>query len=198
MSVLVALKAGDGINAEIVTGNSHHLEQLHRAARVGDDTLLTFMSDAGIDVDLPTLGGETALYLAIKHGHEKTALLLIERGANFMTAGSESHQSPAFDLAIKKGHTSLVKQFIERGIRVDELSIQNPLYKAVRLQQNSVVKYMLQYYPNIDTHIKRKCVTLLQIAADTDNIDMIMDPSIPWCQRDRVHENRLLPGGRAI
>jgi len=55
---------------------------LHYAATGPEPRMVTFLLDAGADVDAKSPQGTTALMLAARHGDERTVSLLLERGAN--------------------------------------------------------------------------------------------------------------------
>jgi ankyrin repeat protein len=55
---------------------------LHYAATGPEPRMVTFLLDAGADIDALSPQGTTALMLAARHGDERTVSLLLERGAD--------------------------------------------------------------------------------------------------------------------
>jgi hypothetical protein len=55
---------------------------LHYAATGSEPRMVSFLLDAGADIDALSPQGTTALMLAARHGDERTVSLLLERGAD--------------------------------------------------------------------------------------------------------------------
>lgn len=55
---------------------------LHYAATGAEPRMVSFLLDAGADIDALSPQGTTALMLAARHGDERTVSLLLERGAD--------------------------------------------------------------------------------------------------------------------
>ena len=176
--VSVALKGNDSIEAESDFTTLHHQEQLHRAARLGDESLLTFLLDKGVDINLRTQAGETAVYLAIQNGHEQMALHLIAKGADHSIPGcAEKHgnRKTVLGLALEKGQATLAELLLQRGAEASQETLLWSLSAASRSQHEIAVKWMLKRFPDVAiNHPNDYCrETVLHAAASAGNTSII-------------------------
>jgi uncharacterized protein len=80
-------------------------------------------------------GGLTALLLAVREGHEETALALLDAGADMNQVSVSDHTSPLLMAAIN-GHFDLAKRLVDRGADVTRGSDAGatPLYGVLNMQ----------------------------------------------------------------
>ncbi|KAJ0423221.1 ankyrin repeat-containing domain protein, partial [Aspergillus carlsbadensis] len=55
---------------------------LHSACKAGHESSARLLLDAGLDPNIPAIGGTTALHLSVSRGDLSTIELLLDRGAN--------------------------------------------------------------------------------------------------------------------
>ena len=89
---------------------------LHCAAWSGNTRAVASLLVRGVDVDM-TVDGTTALLTAVKMGHEKTATLLLERGATVDAANEQGRT--ALNLAAARGNEGTVALLIDHGASVN-------------------------------------------------------------------------------
>ena len=179
MSMLVALQANDGTTARPDSEISRHREQFHRAARRGDEHLLTYFLGTGININLPTANKETALHLAVKNGHEKMALVLIAHGADHSIPGradKAGEKKTVLGLASEKEQVTLVEHLLRQGEKHSQEALRQSLLAAIHLQNEVVVPLILKRLSSvaIDYPIKQGRVRYLHAAAKTGNTSIIM------------------------
>jgi len=116
------------------------------------------MAHCGLPKPLPAPFLDTPLGMAIRHGDERTAALLLERGAQPEQAVAEG-QSPLL-LAIVMGRAGIVKELLERGVDPNpalRLPVSNGFVGLVR---GGTMRWLLRNDQNI---------TPIMLAADSGN-----------------------------
>src|SRR5919106_101890 len=89
-------------------------EELWAAARAGDIARVTAALDKGVDVNVKTRYGATALTYAADKGHVQLVEFLIARGAD-VNAQDSFYQMRAIDMAMMNNHPAVVTLLLERG-----------------------------------------------------------------------------------
>ena len=101
---------------------SKHVEQsgasLALATKSNYFKIVRLLVDAGVNINYQDAGGETALHVAARLGHEECALMLIQgsedQRINIELAENTYGWTPLF-IACVDGHLNVVKMLIERG-----------------------------------------------------------------------------------
>jgi ankyrin repeat protein len=89
-------------------------DQFFAAARKGDVATVKAMLDKGVDVNLKTRYGATALSYACDKGHLDLAKLLIDRGADVNVKDTFYGEVP-IGWALSRGHAEIVKLLLDHG-----------------------------------------------------------------------------------
>lgn len=95
-------------------GYSLSVADFHRAAATGDLPALQLFLQAGTFVDVPALEGNqevTALRVAIRHGRDTAAALLLDHTASLTKADSDP-AAPLLDLALRSGSEPLLRSLL--------------------------------------------------------------------------------------
>lgn len=71
---------------------------------------MDFLIQKGAQIDLVDVKGQTALYVAVVHGHLECARILLEAGAD--PNGSRHHRSTPVYHAARVGRADLLKELI--------------------------------------------------------------------------------------
>lgn len=89
-----------------------------RAASAGDVDTVRRLAEEGIEVNLQSPNGTTALIAAVKNGQAQTAFELIELGADLSLEDEEG--LTAFDWAKRKGQVMILKGLEDRVVKVQQ------------------------------------------------------------------------------
>lgn len=113
-------------------------------ARSGDGALLESMVQAGMPVNLSDGRGNSLLMLAVYHGHEDAARMLINRGAE-VDRRNDHGQTPLGGAAFK-GNVNMVQMLIEAGAEVngDNGGGRTPLMFAAMFGHRELVACLIQ------------------------------------------------------
>src|SRR5712672_105771 len=92
--------------------------------------IVRFLIECGIDVDIQSGRGETALYLASSSGELDVARFLIEQGADIHTRDNRGWNP--LHVESRNGHLDVVRLLLDKGAAVDIRSEnqQTPLAEA--------------------------------------------------------------------
>jgi len=115
-------------------------EKLWKAAKTNDIVTLKEMIAKGVDVNVKTQYGATALTFAADKSKIEAVELLLENGANPNAQDSFYGASP-FLWAIFKGNAGVIKSMLEHGA---DISDPNTLFAAAQSGSNEIVKLMLE------------------------------------------------------
>ncbi len=158
-------------------------EQLLRAVEAGDLARVKVLLREGASVNASTRSGLTALSLAIMHGHDEIALLLMAHGASLgardrtgylreMTPGN----SPAYYAAVY-GRTRVLKAMLERGISPNERDRNGRtlLMLAAENGHRDTVQMLLQHGadPNARSALGESVLDTARRSGDPELIAMI-------------------------
>uniref|UniRef100_A0A7S0WJH8 Uncharacterized protein n=1 Tax=Pyramimonas obovata TaxID=1411642 RepID=A0A7S0WJH8_9CHLO len=136
------------------------------AARLGHDSVVRDLLRAKAVVDLPNEHGDTALRLAIMHGHEKTVRAVLEDGRVAVDQKREDDDCTGLVSAVYYGHPDIVCTLLEFGARVD-LRVgpdgPTPLHLAAERGELEMVRSLLEAKP----------------PAEVDAVDAVGDKDTP-------------------
>ncbi|AOR80312.1 hypothetical protein BES08_25775 (plasmid) [Novosphingobium resinovorum] len=117
-------------------------ELLFDAARLGRDDVIPVLLEAVADIEGVGAKGHTALVLATYHGFEKTAALLLDRGAD--PNGATASGSPLMGVAFK-GHLPIADQLLAAGAdpNLRNAAGQTALMMSALFDRREVVELLL-------------------------------------------------------
>ncbi|KAF2026442.1 ankyrin, partial [Setomelanomma holmii] len=121
---------------------------LHLTARFGlpivlEALLLYQVRETALVLERRDSNGQTLLYLAAEHGHQRTVKLLLDAGADVSAEGGE--YGNALQAASQQGDEQVVKLLLDAGVNVDAQARDygNTLYEASYRGHEQVVKLLL-------------------------------------------------------
>ncbi len=134
-----AINMGANINWQI---EAHGGTLLSLAAIEGKTALVAELLKRGVQMDIKDHQGNTALAWAILHGQHKTAQLLIERGANYLSQDLRG-ETPKNHIEVQKaaGKQAFVDlyQILEKkewGAKIDNLQEKRLKYEMLMIEAN--------------------------------------------------------------
>jgi ankyrin repeat protein len=162
-ALLAAVNAGDVARvvalleqgASPLARNRNGWSALHLAAHSGSQVVTGLLLDGGADVDEIAVtdelidrtryeGSATPLLIALRHGHEPCALLLLKRGANVEHRDTFCGENALY-LAAKHGFASVVEHVLARGPagNCKVFGEETPLDAAARGGHIGIVRHLL-------------------------------------------------------
>lgn len=145
---------------------------LHAAASSGNEDVINFLLEEGLNIDYPTPEGWTPLFIAARDGRAEAAKLLVFRGAdlNFQT----DRGATALLMAITQEYpsetdrASLLEYMLKRGANPNLADANgfSPLYYAAALKNGAAVKLLLEYGAAPDEENLSKITRLLAPLSD--------------------------------
>ncbi|KAL8708801.1 MAG: hypothetical protein Q9220_006362 [cf. Caloplaca sp. 1 TL-2023] len=146
----VAIAEGANVNAKGADGNA----PLHLAAMMGNPDIVQLLIDHKANVDITSTprgdalarkfnGSRTPLHWACDKGHEETARLLIENGAD-VSAKNCTGRTPLQE-AIMRHKTGIAKLLLEKGASVDTHDDEGwtPLHQAANSGMVEMIRILL-------------------------------------------------------
>lgn len=123
-------------------------KRLVLAARYGEESVLTYLLDGGMDINSKDPYGDTALIAAAGNGRAAIVKLLLERGARINLTNDAAHT--ALMSAAARGDYQLVHTLVEAGATVDVKNNQGEtaLFLATQYGHLSTVKVLLNAAAN--------------------------------------------------
>lgn len=97
-------------------------DQLFDGARKGDVAVVRAALGEGADVNAKWRYDQTALFIAVFHGHTPVAKLLIDRGADVNVKDS-FYGISVFDAAASKNNVELVRLLLDHGVKAEDRSL---------------------------------------------------------------------------
>ena len=140
MQLKIGLKL---IFALLITSCLHAQEQnevFWKAAKNNDIQTLKALLDKGIDVDVKTQYGATALMFATDKGNLEVVNLLLEKGAN-PNINDTFYGSSPFLLSFSKGNIEIIKSMLNHGA---DISTETPLIYASYSDNPEVAKLLIE------------------------------------------------------
>lgn len=144
-------------NAQVMAGEEHRHDggnatPLKVAVLFGSQRLVSRLISAGADVNAKGLHGSTALFNAVQDAHLDLIRFLIENGAEINIRDNEG-TSP-LDEAVWNGSLDSVALLLAHGARLNEPDTQTgatPINEAAFLGRTPVVRFLIQFHPDLDT-----------------------------------------------
>lgn len=120
---------------------------------------------------------QTALHIALRLGYERSALLLLDSGANFDTLDAGGYQP--LEIAIERCHGA-VEAILAHGANPNRLTYQGgtALHYAAKLGKLEAVEILLEYSANPNEVDRDRCTPLHRAAARKDSakiVHMLLD-----------------------
>ena len=120
---------------------------LSRAVELDLYRVVGYLIRSGADVNLPNVNGDIPLYLAIKHGHDICAGILLDKSnevyedVNWSTAIDET----LLNIAIERQRTEIVRLMLKAGARANQLDYaeNTPLHIAAETGNVDIAKMLL-------------------------------------------------------
>ncbi len=126
---------------------------LQAAASSGNEDVILFLLDQGMDIDSPTPDGWTPLFIATRDGQAEAAKLLVFQGADLNAQTNLG--STALTMAVtqnystEKARLDLLTYMLKRGAdpTIEDVYHHTPLYYAEAQQKQDVAKLLRTYEP---------------------------------------------------
>ena len=146
---------------------------LHAAASGGNEDVINFLLDQGLNIDSRTPDGWTPLFIAARDGRAEAAKLLIFRGAD-LNAASNQGATPLIMVLTQlfpaeKERVDLLQYLLRRGANPNQPDARgfSPLYYAVISGQPETVDMLLEYDADpADSSLQKVQEYLADIPAD--------------------------------
>lgn len=145
---------------------------LHAAASSGNEDVINFLLDQGLNIDYPTPQGWTPLFIAARDGRTEAAKLLVFRGAdlNFQTDRGATALLMALTQPFpsEKERRDLLVYMLKRGANpnLPDAAGFSPLYYAAAARNENAVKLLLEYGARPNTENYSKIHSLLAPRSD--------------------------------
>ena len=154
-------------------------EELHLAAREGDETAIRQLLEGDVDVDAK-YDGQTPLRLAARWGHREVVRMLLKMNPD--TDISDSEGNTALLLASQYGHKEVVrlllKEEVEMDIDAQNNSGQTALHIAANQGYEAIVQILLNQEADVDK-VDDSGNTALMLAAQGGHYKVLqlLDPN---------------------
>jgi ankyrin repeat protein len=165
-----ALAAGANINGQT---ESDKPTPLMYAAKNGHISVVRFLLMRGASANVFTSNGQSAIALALQHGHPDTAVVLLEHGANPNTR-SDATGLTLLEGAAWHGYTELFNKLLENGANLD-LGDLTALEIAAQLGRVQMVEELLRRGAdvNLNPDGQLSALDVAKIEGHTDVIEML-------------------------
>ena len=134
-----------------------NITPLKLAVLLDNQRIANMLISSGAQVDLKGPSGRTALYEAVRDCHLDLIRFLIENGAAVNLRDKEEGASP-LDYAVWSGSVDSVALLLAHGARLNELEPKTgatPINEAAFVGHTNVVRYLIQFHPDLATPDKR-------------------------------------------
>jgi cytohesin len=158
-ALLLAHRADPNIQAHSGTpgtGLGFPQTPLQIAASMSNLHMASMLTAAGARVNAKTEAGRTALHFAVVGSHLDVIRFLIEKGANVNMRDADG-TSPLDD-AIWRGYLDATAILLANGARMNEAETKTgatPINEAAYCGKTQLVRYLLQFHPDLLTSDKR-------------------------------------------
>lgn len=151
---------------------------LHAAASSGNEDVINFLLEEGLNIDYPTPEGWTPLFIAARDGQSEAAKLLVFRGADLNIQTDRG--ATALLMAITQEYpsetdrNSLLEYMLKRGAdpNLADGNGFSPLYYATTLKNVAAVKLLLEYDAVPDEENLSKISRILAPLSDNASRDI--------------------------
>ncbi|WP_428055679.1 ankyrin repeat domain-containing protein [Candidatus Avelusimicrobium alvi] len=145
---------------------------LHAAASGGNEDVINFLLDQGLDINSPTPQGWTPLFIAARDGRAEAAKLLVYRQADLNAQTDRG--ATALMMAVtqkfpsEKEREDLLVYMLKRGadVNLQDASGNPPLYYAAVQKNPKIVELLLEYGAAPDQATKEKILKLVSPRSD--------------------------------
>lgn len=114
--------------------DGHGFSPLDRAVQTGDVSLVRFLIDQGVNVNLADKNGMTSMHFAAQTGALEALKLLVEHGANIHLKLGLEQDEPLY-FALCGGHTEVAAFLLRAGSSVNVKNSSNEGYLSVVLSR---------------------------------------------------------------
>lgn len=131
--------------------NESHLQLAQIAASEGQDDMLRWLLERGVNVNMPDYTDNTPLCRAASRGHLTTVKLLVERGADLELREKLERMAPLTH-AVRRGHLETVTYLLQAGANVEAKDKQDwtPLVWAVYRRNKPIVNILLKHGADLE------------------------------------------------
>ena len=141
---------------------------LHAAASSGNEDIINFLLEQGIDINTQTPDGWTPLFIAARDGQAEAARLLVYRGADLNIQTNEGATALLMVLTQpfeqESQRMELLTYLLRRGANpnLPDKNGFTPLYYAAMLAKPQAVSLLLEYDANPDTSLIHQTLAYLE------------------------------------
>lgn len=186
------LEQGASIDAN---DNSYKVTPLHCAVARGNDDMVEFLLDSGVNYNASCLDGNTALHMATRNGQRKIMKLLLSQPVDPQIANLQG--ANCLQLAVgTASDESTVPLLVKNRAGVNSRNLRNKdtaLHLAVEWKRPRIILFLLEKGAVLNM-ANGHGFTPLQLAAKIDNCEAIS----LLLQRGAQLETRSLPGYTAV
>ncbi|XEV04947.1 hypothetical protein FSHL1_010234 [Fusarium sambucinum] len=155
-------------------------DQLIACARHGNMTQMTRFLDEGVDINVLSTSGRSALSVAAEHGHQHLVNLILERGA--LLDLQDSNGETALWWASQCNHIGVVQRLLDLGAQVDlsDSDGNSPLCVACQTDHVDIAERLLEAGGDPTTTTNYGMTPLL-LAANANHmkvVDLLIDKGV--------------------
>ncbi|KAI9040339.1 uncharacterized protein KD926_008296 [Aspergillus affinis] len=143
------------------------------AASEGQNEILHWLLEKGVEVDIKDYNGEVPLCRAASRGHLTTVMLLVEQGVDLERREDPQRMTPLL-CAVKGSHHDIVKYLLQAGANVEtkDRSDWTPLIWAVNRGNKPIVDVLLKHGADLEASPETGFTALFHAVFEED-VDMI-------------------------
>ena len=148
---------------------------LHVAAIASQNDVVTVLLEHGVDVNICTNSGQSALHLATKEGHTETVKVLLDFDADVDCV--TGHGNGPLHIAAEQDQVEIAELLLQKGANVDAKNDSGwcPLHGAADLGSVPLTELLLSYEANVNawtTFVLDR--TPLMLAAHQGHADVVL------------------------
>jgi ankyrin repeat protein len=129
-----AQNAAPEAKTTVVVVNDAFWIALMRAASIGDVEAVKRLAEDGVEVNGQSPNGTTPLIAAVKNGQSDAVFELLELGADLSLTDADGLDAVAW--AKKMGHALIIEGLKERGVELDQISVESHTGEEAKGQTN--------------------------------------------------------------